>query len=252
MRSAAASSTKTVVATVARVAIRALLFTSGMVLALGLRAAPAQETHGEIWPEVDAYVRLTSATRLYFSFRPIISADDGSFSESQLGANVDVAFAPMRRIHLSKSPDRDKYHHLRARLGYWEARSHNADGTVVSERRILTELTPRVSFPLEMLFSLRNRFELRWLNGDDAWRYRLRPKLERDTPIGSLTFTPYADVEFFYDSRYGEWNRTRYQIGVSVPAAQWIVPEVYYARQEDREPTQKYVNILGLKCTLHF
>ena len=76
-----------------------VLLTAGTVLALGFQAAVAQETHGEIWPEVDAYVRLTSATRLYFSFRPAISADDGSLSESQLGANVDVAFAPMRRIH---------------------------------------------------------------------------------------------------------------------------------------------------------
>lgn len=178
-----------------------VLLTAGTVLALGFQAAVAQETHGEIWPEVDAYVRLTSATRLYFSFRPVISADDGSLSESQLGANVDVAFAPMRRIDLIKTPDRDKYHHLRARLGYWEARSHDVDGTVVSERRILAELTPRVSFPFEMLFSLRNRFELRWLDGDDAWRYRLRPRLERDTPIGSVILAPYAAVEFFYDSR---------------------------------------------------
>ncbi len=231
---------------------RRVLLTAGVVLAPGCRVAVAQETHGEIWPEVDAYVRLTSATRLYFSFRPVISSDDGSLSESQLGANVDVAFAPMRRIHLSQSPGRDKYHHLRARLGYWEALTNNVDGSDVSERRILGEITPRVSFPLEMLFSLRNRFELRWLNGDDAWRYRMRAKLDRDTPIGSVTFIPYADVEFFYDSRYGEWNRTRYQVGVSAPAADWIVPEVYYARQEDRDPTEKYADILGLKVTLHF
>lgn len=100
-----------------RVAVRALSFLSGMVLVVGLQVAPAQETSREIWPEVDAYVRLTSATRLYFSFRPVISADDGSFSESKLAANVDIAFAPMRRIDLVKTPDRDKYHHLRARLG---------------------------------------------------------------------------------------------------------------------------------------
>ena len=234
-----------------RVAIRVFL-TAVAVLTLGLRVAPAQDTHEEIWPELDTYVRLASKTRLFFSFRPIISADDRSFSESQLGANIEFEFAPMRNIDLTDSPDRDKYHHLRARLGYWEARSHDVSGAGVTERRIVTELTPRASLPFETLLSVRNRFELRWLDGDDAWRFRLYPKLQRDTPIGSVTFTPYAAVEFFYDSRFDEWNRTRYQVGVSVPTAKWIVPEVYYARQEDRNPVKKYVNILGLKITLHF
>jgi hypothetical protein len=235
-----------------RVAIRALVSASGMVLALGFRPVVAQEAHGEVWPEVDAYVGLTSATRLYFSFKPVLSADDGSLSESQLGANVDVAFAPMRRIRRSDSPDRDKYHHMRARLGYWVARTPTAEGGDVTEQRILTELTPRVSLPLEMLLSLRNHVEFRWLDGDSSWRYRLRPWVERDTEVGSVTIAPYTAVEMFYDSRFDEWSRTLYQVGMSVPAADWIVPEVYYARQVDREPTEKTADILGLKVTLHF
>jgi hypothetical protein len=56
----------------------------------------------------------------------------------------------------------------------------------------------------------------------------------------------------FYDARYGAWSRSYYQAGIAVAATHWLVPEVYYGRQIDREPSDKTVNALGVPVTLYF
>jgi hypothetical protein len=142
--------------------------------------------------------------------------------------------------------------YLRFRVGYRQSYTHDDDGSSISERRIIAELTARFFLPGDVLLMLRNRADFRWLEGDFSWRYRPRLWAERTTDLGPVTVVPYASGEVFWDSRYDEWSRTRLTAGVAVPATNWLVPEVYYAHQIDRQPSQKYVNALGLVATLYF
>ena len=59
------------------------LLAAGAILVGPARVARAQNTVGEVWPELDAYVRLSSAVRLFFMAAPVISRDAKSLSEQQ-------------------------------------------------------------------------------------------------------------------------------------------------------------------------
>ena len=235
----------------ARATIRALL-AAGALLAGAARAAQAQETTRELWPEIDAYVRLSSAARLFLVAAPVISGDARTLSEQQLGANIEVGIAPIQRVRRQKAQDADKLRYLRARLGYWRTGTHDSSGRSLSERRLVAEVTPRAFLPLDVLVALRGRVDFRWLEAGYSWRPRLRLWLERETDIGPVVFVPYVSAETFYDSRYDAWSRNYYQAGVAVPVTHWLVPEVYYGRQIDREPSSKTVNALGVLVTFYF
>jgi hypothetical protein len=235
----------------ARATIRALL-AAGALLAGAARAAQAQETTRELWPEIDAYVRLSSAARLFLVAAPVISGDARTLSEQQLGANIEVGISPIQAYRRRKAFDADKLRYLRARLGYWRIGIHDSSGWSLSERRLVAEITPRAFLPLDVLVALRGRVDFRWLEAGYSWRPRLRLWLERETDVGPVVFVPYVSAETFYDSRYDAWSRNYYQAGVAVPVTHWLVPEVYYGRQIDREPSAKTVNALGVLVTFYF
>jgi hypothetical protein len=234
-----------------QVVLRALLAAAALLVA-GVRAAPAQETVGEIWPELDAYVRLSSAARLFLAMAPVISGDAKSLSEQQTGANIEVGIAPLHPGRRYKAQDADKLRYLRIRLGYWRTGTHDSSGSALSERRLVAEVTPRAFLPFDVLLALRGRVDFRWLEAGYSWRPRLRLWLERESPIGPVVLIPYVSAETFYDSRYDAWSRTYYQTGIAVPVSKRVVPEVYYGRQIDREPSDKIVNALGVVVTLYF
>ena len=141
--------------------------------------------------------------------------------------------------------------YLRARVGYRRTFTFES-GRDLSEQRVIVEITPRGFLPGGLLVALRNRLDLRWLEGDPSWRYRPRLWLERESRIGPVTVVPYGAAEVFFDSRFDDWIRTRYQAGIAVPATGWLVPEMYYARQIDDQPVLQYTNALGMVVTLYF
>jgi hypothetical protein len=116
----------------------------------------------------------------------------------------------------------------------------------------VAEVTPRAFLPLDVLVALRWRVDFRWLESGYAWRPRVRLWIEREGPIGPVVLIPYLSAEAFYDSRYDAWSRNYYQAGIAVPVTKRVVPEVYYGRQVDQEPTDKTVNALGIVVTFYF
>jgi hypothetical protein len=234
-----------------RILLRTLL-AAGAILAGGVRAAPAQETVGEFWPELDAYVRLSSSARLFLVMAPVISRDAGSLSEQQAGASIEAGIAPFQPTRRRKAQDADKLRYLRVRLGYWRIGTHDSSGSSLAERRLVAEVTPRVFLPFDVLVALRGRVDFRWLDTGYAWRPRVRLWIEREGPVGPVVLIPYVAAETFYDSRYDAWSRTYYQAGIAVPVSKRVVPEVYYGRQIDREPADKTVNALGVVVTLYY
>jgi hypothetical protein len=233
------------------VLLRPLLAAGALLIGLS-QSAQAQTTVGEVWPELDAYVRLSSAARLFLMMAPVISRDARSLSERQAGANIEVGIAPIAPRRRVKAQDADKLRYLRLRLGYYRIGTNDSSGSSLSERRLIAEATPRVFLPLDVLVVLRGRMDFRWLEEGYSWRPRLRLWIEREGPVGPVVLIPYVSAETFYDSRYDAWSRTYYQTGIGIPVSRRVVPEVYYGRQIDREPSDKTVNALGVVVTLYF
>lgn len=100
---------------------------------------------------------------------------------------------------------------------------------------------------------LRNRLELRWIDGDFSWRDRLRLWIEREFHIGRVTLVPYGSAEPFWDSRYDAFTRVRYQLGTVVPITRWFALEVNYTRdRDDVDEIESITNALNVIVTLYF
>jgi hypothetical protein len=219
-----------------------------------LLAAPlsAQEdsTRWEWWPEVDAYVNLNEQFRLYLLATAARNrAED--FGEGMLGAHVDLFLKPIGRPWLLRTPDVVKRHYLTFRAGYrfaWDL----SDSSQYQEHRGVLEATLRYLPVARLVLIDRNRLDLRDVNGERSWRYRNRSRLERDIPLGSRVATPYLMAEFFYDSRYDEWNRQRYFVGIEWPIGTMSVLDSYYCRQDDSRSSVAHVNAVGLALNLYF
>jgi len=229
--------------------LRASVLACAFLAGVSAVAAGQDTTTGELWPELDAYVRLSPGARLFFVVMPVVSRDDKSLSETQLGGHLEVGVMPMARRRLRTAYDADRLGYLRARVGY---RQVQTAGSGRSESRVVADVTPRFFLPWDVLFALRNEFDFRWVHEVYSWRFRPRVWLERETRIGGVTTVPYWSVELFYDARYEGWSRTFYQTGVAIPVSRRVAPEIYYGRQIDRQPAQKTVNALGVLATLYF
>ena len=108
--------------------------------------------------------------------------------------------------------------------------------------------------PLPAAFWLVNRggVEVRDVDGDVSARVKYRLGVEREVTLWGVTMVPYAQAEVIYDTRFGVWNRQKYQAGVEVVLdARWRI-EPYYARQDDSRSSPAHVNAVGLVLKLFF
>lgn len=212
--------------------------------ALLCQEATAQTSQVQHWPEVDTYVNLSSRARIsFFAAR----TDDGLTPESiQIGPNLDVfpkAFLCKRlRIH-----DVAAQKYLMFRVGY----RYGTGPDQPSEHRPIVELTPRFPLPTEMLLSLRNRADLRWIDGKFSWRYRPRAMLERSMTLNRMSVTPYARGELFYDSRYEAWNQNAYCVGTTFSVRQYLDIEPFYEHRNNSRSTPAHINAFGLTLSFY-
>jgi hypothetical protein len=215
--------------------------------------APARaqdETRDDFWPEVDGYKGLGESMRLMLMASADRSAE-ADYHEATVGVLFDYFAKPLVREWLHEHPDADKKHYLTFRTGYrysWDI--DDAPGGY-TENRILVEGTGRAA--VRHFFALnRSRVEWRDVNDTWSWRYRNRTRVEADIPMGKRAATPYLMAEFFYDSRYDEWNRQLYYVGVDWPIHRKAVLDTYYARQNDSRSKVAHENIAGLTLRLFF
>ncbi len=210
------------------------------------------DTRNEFWPEIDLYYRLNPTYRLFFLVAPSFSRKD-NYSEGQAGAHIEMGILPIFRGRESATHDIDRFRFLRFRTGIRYAWSLPSSESSSEEVRGVVEFTPRAYLPFHILASLRNRLDLRWIEGDFSTRYRARLTLERDTEIASgYSIVPYTSAEIFHDSRFKDWSRVRYQFGVTFPVVQSLALEAYYLRQEDWYAQPAHVNAYGLMAILYF
>jgi hypothetical protein len=194
-------------------------------------AARAQTT--PVWPEVDAFVKLTPTARLHGLATTV--QENGESTEGEFGVDVDLYHAPLMR----KKPqfmfrlDESKNRVLMVRAGYHYLPSYTGGA---NENRGVLEATAR--FPLrawlgDALLSNRGRMDFRVIAGEHSWRYRNRLSAEREWSIGPVRLNPYARFELYYDSRFAKWSRTESSLGSAFPVARHLELEMYFDYQHD-------------------
>src|SRR5215469_7288807 len=185
---------------------------------LGWPQAVAPSNHDtQAWPEIYIGRKLTERVALTGFSGLHIGKDMTTPIEEQIGMgfsyspNAFISFVPFYRWIANQSrPD----HHAQ-------------------ESRPQVDVILRI--PLLSRFDIndRNRVEFRWIDGQPSQRYRNRMLLEHPLALAKKRFTPFAGVEWFYDTRYHAWNRTRYSAGVHLPITPHIEISPYYVRQND-------------------
>jgi len=219
----------------------------GAVFSSGAHGQQDSETVKQIWPEVDFYVPLNEKFRLFFLATSTKAEETRDNLEGQVGAHIDY--------HLNRK--------VSLRTGYRYGFSMGGSDPF-KEHRIIFEQTLRQPLPLQVLFSDRNREDLRWVNGEFSARYRNRVMLEREFKVLNRQVTPYGSAEVYYDSRFQTWNRNRLTVGTQialkrgVPLISLIHPkkqlvlDVYLVRQNDSRSQPSRVKALGVAFSVYF
>jgi hypothetical protein len=231
---------------------------AGLALLAGAGPARAQDSVRvayQFWPEIDVFVRLSSQARLYFIATPVQEVEDGilgRITDLQIGGFIEVGLMPFnrRRAARARHDGDNRMRYLRLRSGIEHV---SPPGDPEGEWRWVTELRPRLPLPAEMLVELRDRLELRSIDGGFSWRNRLRLWLEREFHVGRGALVPYGSAESFWDSRFDAFTRVRYQLGTVVPINARVAPEVNYT--QDRDDVEGMVSIthaLNVIVTLFF
>ena len=233
-----------------RRAVRGGIATVGFMAVVTVSPARAEaESEGtasrEVVPELNAYIKLSDQARL-FLLADVSRTSPDDATNGEIGIHFDYSVPPILRNELRDADwARDRY--LWFRVGYRRIASIDgrADGT--QENRVLLEGTARFKLPLDVWLANRIRVELRDANDkrSNRYRYRLAAEKEFATESGS-PFVPYAQAEWFYDTRFSAWSRQRYQTGVEVALNKTWRIEPYYAYDKDTEPSRASVNRLGL------
>lgn len=212
------------------------------LLALQCRRTAAQTSQWQMWPEVNAYVKVNSNTRVFLTANR--STDGLSFDSAQIGPSLDLTLKPLLP-QIRNNDDPNQY--IRFRFGYRYITS--ASGP--SEDRFLLEGTGRYPMPLKILMSDRNRGDLRFISGDFSWRYRNRLLLERSFKVGHTWITPFARGELFFDSRYGKWNQNAYAFGFVIPFGTIADLETSYEHRNNSRGSPQHINAISTSLSFY-
>jgi hypothetical protein len=142
----------------------------GLLAALLALPVAAQTQSLQAWPEIDTYVSLNSDVRV--SFFAAATRENRQGTSAEVGPNIDFYFKPLvklKKITLFElDPSKSRLLIFRAGYRYMPSK----DGS--TEHRGLLEATARYPLVRGILLSDRNRLDLRFIDGEFAWRYRNR------------------------------------------------------------------------------
>jgi hypothetical protein len=203
----------------------------------------------ELLPEIDAYYKMQSGSRLLFQAKE--TREGGEPTTAEIGPSLNLYMKPWIKLKNIATLDLDdtEARPLLFSIGYRYLPYPDAP----SKHRLEPYLTPR--FPLidSLVLSDRNRTDLDWQNGTLTWEYRNRPQLERTFAVRSYHFSPYLSAESFYQSRYEKWSDTVLYAGSLFPIGKHAAFNPYYEHQNNtgKKPNQR-LNQFGLLLDLYF
>lgn len=210
----------------------------------GTTSARAQAAQFEFLPKIDAYKHFTE--KLQGEFVISRTADADTFNSIQVGPQLNISLRPILRSALLRRNE-TSYKYLSFGVGY----RYIANTDKPPENRGIVELTARYPLPVNMQLSDRNRADLRVIQGQFSWRYRNRVTLERSFNFYKNPITPYAQAEFYYNTKSDTWDKKIYQFGLNFPVHHRAELNPYYERQ-DNTSKPDYVNAFGFTVSLYF
>jgi len=229
---------------------RALISWMCLAAAFAFTSAPAQ-TSGttsritEFEPEFDGYIKLSEQARL-FLLADATYATPSHDIVGQAGIHLDYTLKPIVRASLREA-DWERNRYLWTRVGYQRFDNLTGDADAASENRVILEATARSELRDDVWLVNRLRIDLRDVGGTRSNRFRYRIGVEKQLSTSSgRAFIPYAQAEWYYDTRYDAWSRQVYQAGVEIELDKSWRLEPYYAYQKDTQPTPAVVNRVGL------
>jgi hypothetical protein len=222
---------------------------------LALVGSAAADDPWELWPEAQAYVGLSSRTRVFLNaaYAKGKESDERSLDTA---AYLDVSFLPVgpRRRRTLRTEDWQRGRYLWARVGYdriFKATEGEGSTSVAEDRGVLS-LWGKVPLPGNVWLESRARVDLRWIGAEYSTRYRLRVEATREFTVAGHAVVPYVNVEWFYDTRYDGWARTLYQAGPEVTVNEHLRFELFLAQQTDRLPGVSRLNAFGVVAKGYF
>ena len=225
---------------------------AGCQVAAAQTPTPTPATGKESAPEIDVFVNINQKFRFYFFASESKGLEDGS-------TGGKVSYEAIFGAHLDYRPSK----YVLFRTGY-RFRTPTGSGTGPKEHRIVAEQTFQKKLLHNILLSDRNGEDFRIIDGDFSFRYRNRPRVEREFkgPKGR-TFNPYAAVEIFYDSRYNDAKKKNYTFGTELGVTRGkrdklflfkhqIVLDVSFTRVNDPHSSVPHTNVFGSTLTFYF
>ena len=196
------------------------------------------------------FVGLSPETRLFLNLPYARNLDTGD-ATLDIAAYLDISLLPILRPSLY-TLDWQRSRFLWARIGL-DHIVQTQDGTrTVTENRGIVSILAKAELPAEVWLEGRTRADLRWIDGDYSTRYRFRAEATREFTVAEHTVVPYANVEWFYDTRFDQWTRTLYQAGAEFTVNQQFRFELYLARQQDQRPQDSSFNALGVVAKWYY
>lgn len=230
------------------------LFIAVLIL-LGSRSNIAsQDFSYEIWPEIDAWYKITPGLRLS-SFATTTRYLESNTRDFNITLQADHSFGKSKKFLFTRLLDQNQAEALKVWLirgGYMGGWSLYDLGESYSEDMLFAEIHRRFLLRRLILFSQRLRMDNRFLgqdNPDYSYRFRYRAMFEKEFLSGKTSIIPFISVEPFYDSRYNTINRVRAIGGTTVTWKQRFALEGNITYQYDSKPNPK--NLLAFNAILH-
>jgi hypothetical protein len=192
----------------------------------------------QFWPELDTWVRLSDPAQLLFIVSGNRDADSGDKTDGKYGVYLDYRL---------NEP-------IALRAGYvFQRNLAEAPGEQdTSENRLVFDFNYRWRIGERGQLVDRVRLDLRDMEGETSYRIRNRIKYAQEVKLTHATFSPYASIEAYYDSRFDTIARFRTEAGATVPFARWFVGDFYLGWQHDTQPKDKKIAALGVTLNLKF
>jgi hypothetical protein len=223
-----------------------------LALAFGLLCSswPAFAQTDEFLPEIDLYSRIHHGMR--FQFQASQTREANEPVQASFGPSINFSPHPLHILtDITKHDlDEEKKRLFSVAIGYRYLPAANGGA---STNRIQTDGTLRSPASRKLLLTDRNRFEFNWKNHGFTWEYRNRIRAEGPIRIGRYHPSPYASVEFYYESEYGKFADTAIEAGCIFPIKKHVQLETYYEHQNEtgKHPNQQ-LHQLGVTLNIYF
>jgi Protein of unknown function (DUF2490) len=196
------------------------------------------DTTTEFWPELRLWIPLDedAAWRALLTTSGIRDRDTGQRIEAQGAGYIDYRL--------------DKNISFRTGYSYADDKSASTGKTTVD--RIFNFAFTYTWHPGDhTIIANRARIDAGNDGGTSYQRYRDRLRIEHQLPVFGHEFSPYGQLEAYYDSRYDTVNRYRLEVGSLTHIGRHVELDTYFGRQRDTAPSLKYTNGIGLTINVY-